>query len=211
MASRNSLAVWKRAAGSSASSFGRICGSGGHRPATKACSSSPGPEADSSNRSYRPLRRYSGARAAQKYSTSPSENRSERASTARPRACSGDMKSRLPVISPVTAWPAGAVSTPSPWLPTGPTRRRPAWAIPKSSSLAWPVREMRMFSGVMSRWTSPSQLPSGARRLWAYSSAASTWSAMCRMTAADSGRCLRATILRVRAPRSRPATYSAAR
>ncbi len=64
---------------------------------------------------------------------------SVRWSTSIPRTCSGDMYSGVPIIVPAAVsrvWSA-------------------ALAIPKSVIRTFPDRSRRMFSGLMSRWTTP--------------------------------------------------------
>ena len=56
--------------------------------------------------------------------TAPSEKRSERESTGRPQACSGDMYWSFPLSAPIWVWPPAALLT--------------AFAMPKSQSLTSP-------------------------------------------------------------------------
>jgi len=85
---------------------------------------------------------YGGSPPSISYSTQPSEYKSERPSRSwLPAACSGLMYAGVPIESPVSvsrALPAAAI----------------ALAIPKSATTAWPLSS-RMFSGLMSRWTTP--------------------------------------------------------
>ncbi len=126
--------------------------------------------------------------------TRPSENRSARASTSSPRACSGDMKLTLPFTTP--CWVR--VTRPS------------AFTMPKSNSFTSPRAVTRMLLGETSRWTMPSADPLSPVRLWAYSRASSTSWAACRTAATGMPapvRCLRCWVMR---PRSRPRMYSVA-
>ncbi len=66
------------------------------------------------------------------------------------RSCSGDMYATLPLICPACVL--------RPWFT--------AFAMPKSSTRAVPSRPTRMLSGEMSRWMSPSELPSSLRVSW---------------------------------------------
>ena len=76
------------------------------------------------------------------YRTTPTEYRSERASTGRPCACSGEMYCAVPMIEPVSVMS----DVPARAIPKSVTRTRPSWSI---STLC----------GLMSRCTIP--------RLWA--------------------------------------------
>ena len=77
----------------------------------------------------------------------PTEKMSERVSSTAPAACSGDMKSSFPLMTPV-------------WVRS---RLPRALAMPKSVSLTSPCSLMRTFCGLMSRCTNPSGLP---LRVW---------------------------------------------
>ena len=73
-----------------------------------------------------------------RYATEPSENRSVRASTERPRACSGDMNIGVPKNWPVdVSWTASSL------------------AMPKSMIFGSPESWIMMFAGLMSRCTTP--------------------------------------------------------
>ena len=76
---------------------------------------------------------------------------SERRSTRSPRACSGDMYESLPLMVPAT------VSFVD----------RSLRATPKSMTFTSPSREIMMFCGERSRWTTPSGLPSLSESVWA--------------------------------------------
>ena len=84
-------------------------------------------------------------------STAPREKRSERASTGRPQACSGDMYWSFPLRAPI--WVCPTLET--------------ALAMPKSHSLTSPSPVRRTFCGETSRWTSPSSRSSKSRLRWA--------------------------------------------
>ena len=82
------------------------------------------------------------------YNTAPSENRSDRPSTASPRACSGDMYAAVPMTAPgldvvgdaTTVREADLLSSGSPPL-----------ANPKSSSFTDPAPVTLTFAGFKSR------------------------------------------------------------
>ena len=81
------------------------------------------------------------------YISVPSENRSERLSSLRPIACSGDMYLTLPLITPVLVC----------------EREPDAFAMPKSHSLTSPLYESKTFDGDTSRCTIFSEFPSRSR------------------------------------------------
>ena len=72
------------------------------------------------------------------YSTIPIEYRSERSSTARPCACSGDRYCAVPMTEPVSVMS----EVPARAMPKSVTRTRPSWSI-------------RTLWGLMSRCTTP--------------------------------------------------------
>ena len=72
---------------------------------------------------------------------------SERASTGRPSACSGDMYSAVPRIVPATVGTDVIVASVD--------GRSTSFAMPKSSTFARPSPVMTMFAGLMSRWMIP--------------------------------------------------------
>ena len=90
----------------------------------------------------------------------PIEYRSERASTGRPCACSGERYCAVPMIEPVSVM-----------------SEVPARAIPKSVTRTRPSLSISTLWGLRSRWTMP--------RLWAKRAARRIWSVM--STAASGG------------------------
>ncbi len=80
--------------------------------------------------------------------TSPSENRSERASTLSPRACSGDMNDTFPFTTPASVRDTRPV----------------ALTMPKSRSFTSPRAVTMTLPGEMSRWTIPSGVAVGAHQ-----------------------------------------------
>ncbi len=100
----------------------------------------------------------------------PNENTSVRASTLRPRACSGDMYAAVPRITPsCVAWYVNVGD----WLRCTSARDEEdaseavGLASPKSSTLTWPSGVSRTFAGFRSRWTTPFRCAaSSARAIW---------------------------------------------
>jgi len=81
----------------------------------------------------------------------PSENRSLRASTRSPRACSGDMYAAVPTSDPSTVRCSVRVSASC--APASSLSR--CFATPKSRIFARPSEVRMTFSGLRSRWTTP--------------------------------------------------------
>ena len=88
----------------------------------------------------------------------PSEKTSERLSIGLPQACSGLMYRSLPRSAPLSVVEALLA----------------ALAMPKSVSFTSPSNEMRMFCGLMSRWTISMGWPLSSFLRCAYSRAAQT-------------------------------------
>jgi len=80
------------------------------------------------------------------YSTTPNENRSLRASMVSLRACSGDIYTAVPGITPTAVSDRSA--PPSSSLCT-------SFASPKSSTFTWWLGVIKMLAGLMSRCTIP--------------------------------------------------------
>ena len=82
------------------------------------------------------------------YNIAPNENRSDRASTGSPRACSGDMYGAVPRIAPGVEVVTDGASATEPALPSS---RSTPFANPKSSSFTNPVAVTLMLAGFKSR------------------------------------------------------------
>ncbi len=127
-------------------------------------------------------------------SSTPSEKTSVRASTSRPRACSGDMYATVPSTAPgaerVGSTPIGLqVLLPSPG--TGRNAARP-----KSRTFTCPLPSTMTLPGLMSRWTTP--------RACAAARASATCRTISTVSGTSGARSLR------NAESVRPATYSIA-
>ena len=83
------------------------------------------------------------------YITTPNENRSLRPSMVSPRACSGDIYTAVPGITPTAVSELSAAASSS----------VPRWctslASPKSSTFTCPLGVRKMLAGLISRWTIP--------------------------------------------------------
>ena len=89
------------------------------------------------------------------YSTHPNAQMSVRRSTGRPRACSGDMYARVPMIMPASVAAGVATVGDCDTLGDEPAAGSMAFARPKSSTLAVPSERTLIFAGLRSRWTMP--------------------------------------------------------
>ena len=85
------------------------------------------------------------------YRTNPNENWSDRKSSGRELACSGDMYSTVPITVPGRVEEVSTVPASSGCLVSGPA----SFASPKSRIFTNPSRETIRFSGFKSRWTTP--------------------------------------------------------
>ena len=125
----------------------------------------------------------------------PNEKTSDRESSRRPSACSGDMYAGVPRMAPVRVWgtasSVGCDSRPSVELAPAATLARP-----KSSSFTRPVDEIITFEGLRSRWTIPAA--------WAAARPSAASVAMRRTSGSGSGPRAR------RADSGSPSTYSIA-
>ncbi len=115
----------------------------------------------------------------------PTEYRSERASTPRPRACSGDRYCGVPTTMPVCVIEV--------------TPDCMARAMPKSMTLTTPRLVIITLPGLMSRWTRPIS--------WLISSAASTSAVIFSALSAGIAPCCRTSSSSTE-PSGRPSTYS---
>ncbi len=115
----------------------------------------------------------------------PTEYRSERASTPRPRACSGERYCGVPTTMPVCVIDV--------------TPDCMARAMPKSMTLTTPRLVTITLPGLMSRWTSPIS--------WLISSAASTSAVTLSALSAGIAPYCRMSSSRAE-PSGRPSTYS---
>src|ERR1051325_7621846 len=86
------------------------------------------------------------------YNTVPSENKSVRASTSPPRACSGDIYMIVPIAEPgeVNALVSALVSSNENEV-LSPSCSFSTFASPKSRIFTWPRSVMKIFAGLMSR------------------------------------------------------------
>ena len=103
------------------------------------------------------------------YSTTPKDQMSDRLSTGRPRACSGDMYAAVPSTTPACV--AAAVMVGERVTSGAEPSTTSAFARPKSRTLTDPPGVNLTFAGFRSRWTIP------------FSCAASSASPICRATA----------------------------
>jgi hypothetical protein len=90
-----------------------------------------------------------------RYSTAPKLNKSLRGSSSSPRACSGDMYAMVPTVAPGLVRCRRVASAVAPAAATASSRSRASLAKPKSNTFARPREVMKMFAGLMSRWTMP--------------------------------------------------------
>ena len=100
------------------------------------------------------------------YRTTPNENKSVRESNSLPSACSGDMYATVPTAAPGLV-KCSSLTVAAVAALAGSNLGCITLASPKSSTLACPRLVTKMFAGLMSRWTIPSE--------WAASRPSAIW------------------------------------